>query len=110
MWQKQEFSQASNKKMWFTFSYVALMVFLFLQAMTKEMFLEFLVATKISWQKRREKHLEVNMLLAIINAERIVTKNLVLSLAAVRVFTSICLIVGISFYRPWMQRLMSNCW
>lgn len=86
------------------------MVFLFLQAMAKEMFLEFLVATKISWQKRREKHLEVNMLLAIINAERIVTKNLVLSLAAVRVFTSICLIVGISFYRPWMQRLMSNCW
>lgn len=107
MWQKQEFSQASNKKMWFTFSYVALMVFLFLQAMAKEMFLEFLVATKISRQKRREKHLE---LLAIINAERIVTKNLVLSLAAVRVFTSICLIVGISFYRPWMQRLMSNCW
>lgn len=65
------------------------MVFLFLQAMTKEMFLEFLVATKISRQKRREKHLEVNMLLAIINAERIVTKNLVLSPAAVRVFTSI---------------------
>lgn len=62
------------------------MVFLFLQAMAKEMFLEFLVATKISRQKRREKHLE---LLAIINAERIVTKNLVLSPAAVRVFTSI---------------------
>ena len=86
------------------------MVFLFLQAMAKEMFLEFLVATKISRQKRREKHLEVNMLLAIINAERIVTKNLVLSPAAVRVFTSICLIVGISFYLPRMQRLMSNCW